>query len=98
MGRRQSAHKILKPLQIRPRQRGIMAPVLVGAGVKLADPGLHEGRLVEQDRPQAEELLQLVEGQLAVDAKGAELLRMLRLQIVGDEFGQVRDVRPAQAL
>ena len=96
--RGQAADKALEPVEIGLQQRGIMPPVLVGARVQLADPGVHESGLVEQLRAQAEQVLKLGERQLAMNGEGAEVVRMRRPQVLSDEPGQIRQVGPGQAL
>jgi hypothetical protein len=96
--RGQPADEGQQPVEVGPGGGRVAPPVLVGPRVELGDPGVDERRVVEQVGPRAEQVLQLGERQLPVDGERAELRRVLRAQVGGDEARQVVDVRPGEPL
>src|SRR5262249_15939338 len=74
-----------QPVEVSAQLHGITPPVLIITGVKLGNVRLHEAAVIEHVGLQFEQIVELGNSHLSVDAPGPEFLRMLGKQIVGQK-------------
>ena len=75
-----------------------MLPVNIGAGMQLAEIGVHKVGLIEQVRLQPQAFVQLLGQQPLLDHQRAERLAIGVIQVVNHQLGEIRIVGPLQPL